>query len=223
MLFNRTSTTCWRYFVSEAIETQMRDFSYRPGEGYLQEVYAPLLRLPGCIVLFTLMLHSSLGNCASSDVSVHSGGQVYREFVDPCLGSHWQLQIDPAHRDRPGRLVLMDSSDGRQSVGASEDASERHKLDEAGNPSQASQNDTSSSSSPLAIRAGEHLIVDQDSQVLRARFQAIALESAQIGQRMRVRLSATTTLPQSLKGAVISVVATGTGQARWLFNEGTKP
>jgi hypothetical protein len=183
----------------------------------------PLLRLLGYMFTCMLTLYCPFGKCARSDVSVRADSEVYREFIDPCLGSRWQLQIDPAHPDRPGRLILISSGDVRQSARGDESASEMFRLDETVNPSWESRSHIPNLTLPVAIRAGEHLIVEQDSRILRARFQAIALESARVGQRMRVRLSAGATMPVSMTGAVISVIATGAGRAMWLSEEEVKP
>jgi flagella basal body P-ring formation protein FlgA len=69
------------------------------------------------------------------------------------------------------------------------------------------------------IRAGDRVTVDQETQVLHARFQAVALESAAVGQRMKVRLGTGTHSAQGLDGTVIAVLATAAGQAQWLTVE----
>jgi hypothetical protein len=73
----------------------------------------------------------------------------------------------------------------------------------------------------MAIRAGDRLTVDQDSQTLRARFGAVALESAGIGQQVRVRLIMGNGLrlgknvELTAPGPVVPVTVTGPGSAQW--------
>ncbi len=85
------------------------------------------------------------------------------------------------------------------------------------------QIDPSSPALPRVIRAGDTVTVDQQTPLLRARFQAVALESAAVGQRMHVRLGDGTHSARALDGAVIAVIATAAGQTQWLAGEGVKP
>ena len=62
---------------------------------------------------------------------------------------------------------------------------------------------------------GDRVTVDQQTPLLHARLQAVALESAGIGQRVRVRLGAGAISQSSLSATVIAVLVTGAGQAKW--------
>jgi len=76
---------------------------------------------------------------------------------------------------------------------------------------------------PVAIRAGDQVTVDQETPSLRARLQAVALESGVVGQRVRVRLTAGTDAQLGLYGKVILAIATGVREAQWLGAEGSRP
>jgi hypothetical protein len=175
------------------------------------------------MIFILLALHAPFGSCSSSADSVRTDGDMSRDLIDPCLGSHWQLKVNPEHPGWPARLVLVgaDAGSGSSSAGRSEAA--RHTLDRISPFADEGLQHFETLTLPMAIRAGESLIVEQDSPVLHAEFQAIALASASVGQGMRVRLSGGATAPLSIKGKVISVIATGAGRARWAFEEEVKP
>ena len=132
--------------------------------------------------------------------SIGAAGEIRREIADPCLRSHWLLIIDPAHPGWPGRLILKESNEG-------------------------TRNDTAKSppaTVPIAIRAGEQVSVNQSSPILHAQFQAIALQSAPVGQVLKVRLIAGSNKPFDAQGVVISVLAAGVKQADWLAPAGAQ-
>ena len=135
-------------------------------------------------------------------------GEIRREIADPCLGFHWRLIADPAGQGRPGRLVLL----GQNGTTAGGSVSEAHTVlaPVASAPDSAS----------VIIRAGEHVVVDQDTGVVRARLNAIALESAASGQRLRVRLIVGPGLSRNAEltapGPVVSALALGAGEVRWV-------
>jgi hypothetical protein len=142
-------------------------------------------------------------------------GEIRREIADPCLGFHWRLIVDPAGQGRPGRLVLLDQN-GTTAGGS---ASSAHTV--------LAPAASAPESALVIIRAGEHVVVDQDTGVVRARLNAIALESAAFGQRLRVRLIVGPGLPRNglsrnaeltAPGPVVSALATGVGEARWLIS-----
>jgi len=142
------------------------------------------------------LLGSLLAIAVAASVSAH--GEIRREIADPCLRSRWLLIVDPAHPGWPGRLVLKASSQGFRDDGAR----------------------PATATGPLAIRAGDQVSVDQSSPILRAQFQAVALQSATVGEVLKVRLMAGRKMPLSAQGAVISVIAAGVKRARWLVTEG---
>ena len=144
-------------------------------------------------------------------------GEIRREIADPCLGFHWRLIVDSAGQGRPGRLVLLDQN-GTTAGGSVNGA---HTMLAPA----ASRLD----SALVIIRAGEHVVVDQDTGVVRARLNAIALESATSGQRLRVRLIVGPGLSRNglsrnglsrnaeltAPGPVVSALATAAGEVRW--------
>jgi hypothetical protein len=146
-------------------------------------------------------------------------GEVRREITDPCLGQHWQLVVDSGHPGWPARMVLLNQN-GKQLVNRVRKGSSHAGpagLEQAGLEQAGSVSDMQS----MVIRAGDRVTVDQDSDVLRARFEAVALESAGRGEMLRVRLIVAANRLQGLNskltapGPVIAVVATGIGLARW--------
>ncbi len=153
--------------------------------------------IPAWTMVILLALQAPPGACSTPAVFERAPVEASRELVDPCLGSHWQLQLDPEHPERPGRLVR---------VGASEGAGDFTNLTQ-----------------PVAIRSGEQVIVEQDSPSLRAKFQAIAIEPANAGALLRVRLSLGAKAPTGIQGRIVRVIATGAGRARWVFEEEVKP
>jgi hypothetical protein len=157
--------------------------------------------------------------CLRSDLSASAGSAGSREFFDPCLRSHWQLQTNPAHPEQPGRLVLVNPNGahpGQPARAPGELVSPTsHFVEGRINPAHAA--------SPPIIRAGDRVIVNQQTRVLHAHLSAIALESATPGQRIRVRLAAGTPSARVLDATIITVLATAPGQAQWPTDEGTRP
>jgi hypothetical protein len=195
-------------------------------------------------VCLVLVLGAPLGRSLSPRLSVSSSRASSREFFDPCLGSRWQLLTNPSHPEWPARLVLLETSrveesGGRSTAPADERARKPLKLASSGGlsnrPSDRTSNrspnrwsgetqiDPPSPGLPLVIRAGDTVTVDQQTPLLRAHFQAVALESAAAGHRMRVRLGDGTRSVRGLDGTVIAVIATAAGQTQWLSGEGVQP
>jgi hypothetical protein len=148
-------------------------------------------------------------------------GEIHNEIADPCLGHHWQLVIDPTHPGWPGRLILLD-----QKAQSAQNPQNRNQPD---NRMQAGLKRSVSDMQSMVIRAGDRVTVDQDSGVLDARFEAVALESAWTGEKLRVRLIVAgrrqgQNSELNAPGPVIPVVATGIGLARWAaFEQITGP
>jgi hypothetical protein len=141
-------------------------------------------------------------------------GEVRKEITDPCLGQRWQLVVDASHPGWPARMTLLNPNGQRPGnhVRAGSSRSGRTSLDQA---------DLVSGVESMIIRVGDRVTVDQDSDILRARFEAVALDSAGRGERLRVRLIVAANRLQgqnselTAPGPVIAVVATGIGLARW--------
>jgi len=107
--------------------------------------------------------------------------QVVREIDDPHSGARWLLLRDPEHPAGPGRLVLLG--------GAADLAAEAAPL------------------RPV-IRSGDRLIVEENTAVVEARLEAVALGPAAPGSAFRVRLT--------IGGRVARAVALGPGRAAFL-------
>jgi hypothetical protein len=190
-----------------------------------QRTQSHMAALFGCLMFVTLAWHAPLALCSSPMDSLRAPVGAGREFVDPCLGSHWKIQTNAEHPGWPGRLVLMDvgAVRGGQGGNSASAVSVENKAGRASSSSREVPQFSANLALPLAVRAGDRLIVEQDSAVLHAEFQAVALESAMAGDSVRVRLSAASTAPQSIAGKVVSVLVTGAGQARWTFEKEINP
>lgn len=107
---------------------------------------------------------------------------VQREIDDP--GSHlrWLLVEDPSHPGGPGRMVAMGAGAGSASRRAAAVAKAK----------------------PV-VRSGDVVQVEEHSAVVDASLQAVALNSAALGERIRVRLL--------VGGRVIAAVVLGPGRA----------
>lgn len=187
--------------------------SHRTGKQFHRSLRTNVLAC--CIAQILMFSSASAAPVALRDTA---SGEIRREIADPCLGFHWRLIVDPAGQGRPGRLVLLDQN-GTTAGGSMNGA---HTV----LASAASMLDSAS----VIIRAGEHVVVDQDTGVVRARLNAIALESAASGQQLRVRLIVGPGLSRNglsrnveltAPGPVVSALATGAGEVRWLGSSQT--
>ena len=112
--------------------------------------------------------------------------QIVREIDDPHTGIRWLLMRDPRHPGGPGRLVRVES------------ARNQTRRDKAGvEPFQGELR-------PF-IHAGERLIVEENTPVVEARLEAVALGPAVAGSPLDVRLK--------IGGKVVRVVASAPGRA----------
>jgi hypothetical protein len=106
--------------------------------------------------------------CRGADPTL-SASSIVREIDDPHSGARWLLLIDVRHPGGPGRLVLADA---------------------VRNEPLQSKADGQKAQAPLqpVIHAGERLILEEHSPVVDARLDAIALNPAAVGGKLRVRL-----------------------------------
>ncbi len=191
----------------QGVEHRRSQRSHRTGKHFRRPLLTILL---ACGIAQMLMLSSAWA--APVVLRDTAPGEIRREIADPCLGLHWRLIVDPTHPGRPGRLVLLDQNDtvaGSKVDGTHMLAPDSFTFDLAS----------------ILIRAGEHVVVDQDTGVVRARLNAIALESAAPGQRLRVRLIVGPGLSRNglsrnaeltAPGPVVSALATAAGEVRWV-------
>lgn len=109
--------------------------------------------------------------------------ELIREIDDPHSGARWLLYRDQAHPAGPGRLVQ--AQDGQ--APASHLSAGRARLQ------------------PLpAIHAGDRVVLEEDSPVASARLHAVALNMADRGSPLRIRLQ--------IGGRVVEAIAEGPGR-----------
>jgi hypothetical protein len=94
---------------------------------------------------------------------------IVREINDPHSGARWLLLVNALHPGVPGRLVRADTVLGQFPL-----------------PKAAGRNVTAIAQ-PV-IHAGERVILEEHSEVVDARLDAVALNPAAIGGAVRVRL-----------------------------------
>jgi|ERR1017187_574250 hypothetical protein len=126
-------------------------------------------------------------------------GQVVRVIDDPHSGERWFLLRNLTAPAGPGRMVLESNRQGemRQSqpgVGVS---------------------GTRPVSIPPVIRAGDRLVVEEDSARVEVRLEAVALGPAASGSNLDVRLK--------IGGKVVRAVALGPGRAAFAPEGGARP
>ncbi len=119
--------------------------------------------------------------------SLNPNSEVLRQIEDPSTGDLWLLLRDANRPGGPGRLVLI-----RQRSNA-----ERAAFGGLAQPSSAGER-------PV-IRTGDSLLVEEHTAVVDTRLEAVALESAAKGARLKARLK--------IGGKVVRVVAISSGRA----------
>ena len=193
----------------------------------------------GLLFLFVsamLFVGSSQTQAAVLDASiaaVHSipgdvRERVLREMTDPCLGLHWQLVVNSAHPGWPARMVLLEPN-GREATNRAFDSGRTKSTSPDGSPADAgaagkveiARRISAAQKLPTVIQAGDQITLDQDSSVVTARLQAVALESARAEQPLRVRLIVNvdrqfgSNSVLTSRGPILTVVATGNHRAHW--------
>ena len=127
--------------------------------------------------------------------------RVVREIVDPHSGARWLLLRNRDTPAGPGRLVLLTVSGGQSGQG------------EAGGT--ISPTSTGMILSRPVIRAGVPLVVEENSAVVEARLEAVALGPATLGSTFDVRLK--------MGGKVARAVALAPGRAAFQAQTGARP
>lgn len=122
--------------------------------------------------------------------------ELLREIDDARNGDRWLLLSDPQHPGGPARLVLATRFAGRAASGPTAAAApEVASALAAGRPL----------SAPM-IRAGDPVVVEENSSLIEARLEAVALAPAQAGSLFNARLR--------LGGRVVRATALSPGHAR---------
>ncbi len=126
-------------------------------------------------------------------------GRLVRVIEDPNLGDHWLLCRSLDHPGGPGRLLQVAANRVARmnKLAGSARAVEAVAFNDAAMP---------------AIRAGDWVVVEENSAVAQARLGAVALESATIGSAFHARME--------IGGRVLRVVAVGSGRAVFLLQNG---
>lgn len=134
---------------------------------------------------------------ALSDARVVTVSSVVREISDPATGERWLLEHDPAVPGGPGRLVraATDEDEPKQTAGA--------------------QSRNEKAWSPCVVRAGDRVIVEEHTTVMDAELEGVALNGAQSGMKLRVRLK--------IGGKIVNVVAQGPGRVAIPTAAGVQP
>jgi hypothetical protein len=124
-------------------------------------------------------------------------GEVVREIDDPHTGDRWLLEPNLTHPEGPGRLVRL--------VGTGPGAGDRAGVVSSRN----------GAALVAVIRAGDRLIVEENTAVVEARLEAVALGAAAPGSTFNVRLR--------IGGRVLRAVALGPGRAALAPVNGIEP
>jgi hypothetical protein len=131
------------------------------------------------------------------EAALRPGAEIFREIDDPATGDRWLLVRDTDHPGGPGRMVLaargLSVPDGSGSIRTP-----------AARPTQL----------PV-IRAGDRVIVEENTPVVEARLEAVALAPALAGSVFEVRLE--------IGGKVVQAVALGPDRAAFAHQIGARP
>lgn len=136
----------------------------------------------------------------SGTVSVPAqiAGPVIREIDDPHSGARWLLMRDRNHPAGPGRLVLVTAASGQV------------------RPSGGGLSGSTDLIPPRPIiRAGDPLVVEENTAVIEARLEAVALGPAMLGATFDVRLK--------IGGKVARAVALAPGRAAFQSETEARP
>ena len=112
-------------------------------------------------------------------VAMGVGASAERVIEDPHSGRRWVLATDPKHPGGPGTLVEQGAGGGVKSAATQK--------------------------APLVIRAGDRVLVEENTRVARGLFEAVALSTARQGASFRVRLR--------VGGRVVRAIAIAPGRA----------
>jgi hypothetical protein len=126
--------------------------------------------------------------------TIQDGGEVVREIDDPHNGARWLLMRDSSHPGGPGRMVPGGEPRGKAL---------NHVRKGAGTVT--AQYQPGSAPVQPVIRAGDRLIVEENTAVAQAWLEAVALGPAAVGSPLDARLA--------IGGRVVRVVALAAGRA----------
>jgi hypothetical protein len=163
----------------------------KKGRMMLQSMLVPLVPLVAA-VLSVHIGSASAQMAAPTEGSSHAHVQAVREIDDPHSGFRWLLLRDSIRPGGPGCLVPVADPEGDVPVPIE------------------SQSRTSSARivhppAPPVIRGGDRLIVEENTGVVEARLEAVALSPAAVGFSLQARLK--------IGGKLVRVVALAPGRA----------
>ena len=124
---------------------------------------------------------------------------ICRMIRDPHTGMLWLLKRDAGNPAGPGRMVLLNREDGAQFESA---------IAKGGTPMMSRE------VQHLVIRSGDRLVLEENSSIVEARLEAIALGPAAEGAEFKVRLA--------IGGKVVQAVALGPGRAEFATPAGKR-
>jgi hypothetical protein len=145
--------------------------------------------------------------------AIRDGGEVVREIDDPHTGARWLLARDSIHPGGPGRMILVFEPRGHEfnsvvnGVGNKAPVEARSQT-RIGTQSEPGPLQPESAPPQPVIRAGDRLIVEENTAVVDSRLEAVALNQAAIGSPLNVRLG--------IGGRVVRAVAVAPGRATFL-------
>jgi hypothetical protein len=151
-----------------------------------------LLLLFAVTVLLKLPGRASAQLVDRAQAASQTGVQAIREIDDQHSGTRWLLMRDPICQGGPGRLVAV--------AGMQQDVTV--PLGSCGGTPLAQKVVLPS---PTVIRAGDCLIVETSSEIVKARLEAVALGPASVGSIFAAKLK--------IGSKVVRVVAVGPGRA----------
>ena len=149
------------------------------------------------LLILLIVSYADLAKAQGVDVSEPLktlNSNAIRVIRDPHTASRWLLERDPARPGGPGRMVLLSLEDGRQFESA--------KV--VGGISNGTVRANRILPGPV-IRSGDRLVVEENSALVEARLEAVALGQAVEGAEFRVRLA--------IGGRIVKAVAIGRGRA----------
>jgi hypothetical protein len=180
--------------ASEAIQLVVALAAWAASSNALSK--AVRVAVPGSIVAVSRSMPDA--------VAMKTPGEIVRQIDDPHTGAHWFLMREPGHPGGPGRMVLATVPQGQSMK--TRDAGARSRAE-----SKAGQTESAATRNPPVIRTGDRVIVEERTDVVESRLEAVALTPAAFGASCRVRMA--------IGGRMVRAVATGPGRASFLAEE----
>ena len=144
--------------------------------------------------------------------SGRSSFQVVREIDDPPTRERWLLERDRNRPALPGRMVLLAGPAAAAGPGQAPGQDSPPVPDSHPSPDPQPGRSASPAPSVPVIRAGDRLVVEEDTAVVEARLAAVALSPAAKGSELNVRLE--------IGGKVVRARALGPGLAEFAYEIG---